>query len=255
MTELDLETTIDELYALDPDDFTGRRNELAKELRGEGRRAAAEQVKELRKPSLAAWAVNQLARRNRREVDLLLDAGHRARDAQRGLIEGDDSGGLEQALATERKALQALNAAARELLRERGSEPQPALLQKISQTLRAAAVTDEGREALARGRLARELDPAGFDVFAGAVPRPAQRRKRPESSSRSNAAEARRELTVARTRARGLERRLSESESAAAELREQLDRLERTIGDLRAEVKAAQKEVAAAERAERKRRG
>jgi hypothetical protein len=254
VTQLDLETAIDELYALDPDDFTARRNDLAKQLRAEGRRAAAEQVKELRKPSLAAWAVNQLTRRNRREVDLLLDAGHRARDAQRGLLEGEDRGGLEQALETERKTLQALHGAARELMRERGSEPAPALLQKVSQTLRAAAVNDEGREALARGRLSRELDPAGFDVFAGTVPRPAQRRKRAEPSRRSSAAEARKELTAARTRARGLERRLSESESAAAELREQLERLERSIGDLRAEVKAAKKEVEKAEREERTRR-
>ena len=126
MSELDLDAAVDELYGADPDEFTARRNELAKELRAEGRRAAAEQVKDLRKPSLAAWAVNQLARRNRREIDLLLDAGHRAREGQRGLLGGADRSGLEQALQAERKALQALHSAARRVLRERGSEPPPA---------------------------------------------------------------------------------------------------------------------------------
>jgi hypothetical protein len=95
MTELDLDSAIDELYSADPDEFTARRNDLAKQLRADGRRAASEQVKELRKPSLAAWAVNQLARKNRREIDLLLDAGHRARDAQRGVLAGGDRSGLE----------------------------------------------------------------------------------------------------------------------------------------------------------------
>jgi len=255
VTELDLDPAIDELYGVDLDDFTPRRNELAKQLRAEGRRAAAEQVKELRKPSLAAWTVNQLARRNRREIDLLLDAGHRARDAQRGLLAGDDRSSLEQALQTERQALQSLHGAARAVLRERGSEPPPALLQKVSQTLRAAAVLDEGREALARGRLTKELEPAGFEAFAGAFPTsPATPRKRAQAPKRPDAAEARKRLDAARTRARGLEQRLTESESAAEELREQLQRLDHTIGELREEVKRAEKDVAEAERAARRRR-
>jgi hypothetical protein len=253
VAELDLDAAIDELYSLDPDEFTTRRNELAKQLRGDGRRAAADQVKDLRKPSLPAWAVNQLARRNRREIDLLLDAGHRARDAQRGVLSGEDRGGLEQALQTERQALQTLNSAARAVLRERRSEPPPALLQKISQTLRAAAVTDEGREALARGRLTKELEPAGFEAFAGVAPvaRP-PRPKRREAPSRAEAAEARKRLNAARTRARGLERRLRETESAAADLRKQLEGAERTVADLRDELEEAEREVAEAERSTRR---
>lgn len=251
MTELDLDAAIDELYAVDPDEFTARRTELAKQLRGDGRRAAADQVKDLRKPSLAAWAVNQLARRNRREIDLLLDAGHRARDAQRGVLAGDDRAGLEQALQSERQALQSLNAAARAVLRERGSEPPAALLQKVSQTLRAAAVTDDGREALARGRLTKELEPAGFEAFAGVAPSSRPRPKRREAPSRADKAEARKRLTAARTRARAVERRLQETESAAGDLREQLERLEQTITDLRDEVKEAERELAEAERAAR----
>ena len=259
MPEVDLDAAIDELYGADVDDFTARRNDLAKQLRADGRRAAAEQVKDLRKPSLAAWTVNQLARNNRREIDLLLDAGHRARDAQHGVLAGGDRGALEQALQSERAALQTLHGAARELLKARGSDPPPALLQKVSQTLRAAAVTDDGREALARGRLTKELEPAGFDAFAGSVPAAGVRRKPAGTKGRSDAAkgraeaaEAKKRLKAAQTRARGLEKRLSDSESAAGKLRDQLERLEQTIAELRDEVKEAEKEVADAERAARR---
>ena len=253
MPEVELDAAIDELYGADLDEFTAQRNDLAKQLRADGRRAASEQVKDLRKPSLAAWTVNQLARKNRREIDLLLDAGHRARDAQRGVLAGDARDTLEQAMKAERAALQTLHGAARELLRARGSDPPPALLQKVSQTLRAAAVTDEGREALARGRLTQELEPTGFEAFAGAVPAEGAKRA-PARSTRSEAAEAKKRLKAAQTRARGLERRLTESEAAAAKLREQLERLEQTIADLRTEVKEAEKEVADAERAARRSR-
>jgi len=54
-----------------------------------------------------------------------------------------------------------LVAAAREL----APEASAATLERVSRTLRAAAVTEEGRELIARGRLVRELEPPGFDVL------------------------------------------------------------------------------------------
>ena len=50
----------------------------------DGRREDAEEVRRLAKPTLPAWVVNQLTRRDRRDVDLLLDAGHRLRTTQGG---------------------------------------------------------------------------------------------------------------------------------------------------------------------------
>jgi hypothetical protein len=52
----------DDLYALPPGEFTRARDERAKGLRKEGRRDEADEVKALRKPTVAAWALNQLAR-------------------------------------------------------------------------------------------------------------------------------------------------------------------------------------------------
>src|SRR5256885_1710261 len=53
----------DELYGLPLRDFTKARDDHARRLRKEGRREVADAVKALRKPTLPAWALNQLARR------------------------------------------------------------------------------------------------------------------------------------------------------------------------------------------------
>ena len=73
---------IDELYGLPLSQFTQARNQAASDLRSAGRRAEADQVKALRKPSAAAGAVNRLVREHRREVEAFLQTAARLRDAQ-----------------------------------------------------------------------------------------------------------------------------------------------------------------------------
>ena len=87
---MDLDEAIDELYGASLDEFVAERTRLAKELRDAGNREEAQAVAKLRKPNVAAWVLNQLARRNRREIDLLLDAGHRLREAQAGAMAGQE---------------------------------------------------------------------------------------------------------------------------------------------------------------------
>ena len=57
-----VEQAADLLYGLPLDEFTPARNAAAKELRDQGLKAEADAVKALAKPSVAAWAVNQLTR-------------------------------------------------------------------------------------------------------------------------------------------------------------------------------------------------
>jgi hypothetical protein len=64
------------LYGLDPDQFVAARDEIAKTLRRDDT-AAAKAVKALRRPTVAAWSVNQLVRRHPEMVDELLDATRR----------------------------------------------------------------------------------------------------------------------------------------------------------------------------------
>ena len=59
---------VDELYGLPLDRFTPERNALARELRNLGERERGAEVAALRKPSVAAWAVNQLARTQKRSI-------------------------------------------------------------------------------------------------------------------------------------------------------------------------------------------
>jgi len=156
---LELDDALDELYGVELGEFVARRGALAKELRAAGRTEAAALMSKQRKPTVPAWIVNQLARRNRREVDVLLDTGHRARQEQSKAVAGKRSN-LDAALEQEREALRALLAAAREI----APDASAGTLERVSRTLRAAAVTEEGRELIARGRLERELDPPGFEI-------------------------------------------------------------------------------------------
>ena len=160
-----LEEELDRLYTLEPDSFVAQRERLARGLRKAGQREEAEQVKRLRKPTLSAWTINQLARQERRDIDLLLDAGHRLREAQQGLLAGEDRTSLDEARRTQRDALASLRQAARRILGEagRGNE---AVLDRTMGTLQAAAVLSEGRELLARGRLTGDLEATGFELLA-----------------------------------------------------------------------------------------
>ena len=76
-----IEEIIDRLYELPPEEFTGERNRAERELRAAGERDQADQVKELRKPTAVAGAVNRLVRTYRVEVETFLRAAATLRDA------------------------------------------------------------------------------------------------------------------------------------------------------------------------------
>ena len=82
----------DDLYGLALDRFVAERGELAKSLRKYGRREDAAEIAALRKPSVAAWAANQLVRTQRSSVQELFDAGDALRDAQSDLLAGEGDG-------------------------------------------------------------------------------------------------------------------------------------------------------------------
>ena len=81
---------IDELYGLDPSDFVAARNDLARRLRREGDRTLAAEVATLRRPTPAAWAVNQLTRRHRDDVEELVRLGEALQAAQDEALGGPE---------------------------------------------------------------------------------------------------------------------------------------------------------------------
>jgi len=97
---------VDRLYELPLEEFTAARNELAKQL-GDA------SIKQLKKPKVPAWAVNQLARRREVDVRRLLRAGEQLEQAQRHAVEGGDHQAFERARDAERDALRRLRRRAR----------------------------------------------------------------------------------------------------------------------------------------------
>jgi hypothetical protein len=153
----------DALYGLPLEQFTPERDELAKRLRKEGDRDAADRVKKLRKPTVAAWAVNQVARTQPKAIRELGKAGEALRDAQAAIVAGKGSADkLRSATERERAVVQELMDAARGLLSGSGKGLSESVLEDVAETLRAAAVDDDTREAVLAGRLDRERRAAGL---------------------------------------------------------------------------------------------
>src|SRR4051794_28713740 len=111
-----LEQQLDELYAAPLDAFTRTRDALARELAKDDR-ARAEAVRKLKRPSVAAWALNQVARREPAAVRRFLERAKALHDAQ---LAGSDE--LRGALAAERQSATAVLEHAKAVLaEERGS--------------------------------------------------------------------------------------------------------------------------------------
>jgi hypothetical protein len=179
----------DELYGLPFPEFTKARDEHARRLRKEGLRDEAQAVKALRKPTVAAWALNQLARRRPDEVGQLLTIGRRLREAQDALLAGGDRSTLQHAFAEERELVSELTSDATAIAGEAGGPVGESLGERIRSTLHAAALDEQTAASLAAGRLVREREAVGLfgGPPAGAEPAaPAKRRgdrRRPQKDA------------------------------------------------------------------------
>ena len=167
----------DDLYGLPLGEFTAARDALAKRLRGEKRREDADFVKGLKRPSVAAGAINLAVREH--GADELLAAGEELRAAHGALLEGSgDAAAVREATAREREAVRDL---ARLAL---GDDASGATEEKVRATLHAASVDDEVRELLEAGRLEREAE-AGVDAMALMAASAAPKKKGSKASAGS----------------------------------------------------------------------
>jgi hypothetical protein len=267
---VELDSEIDKLYGVPLDEFVHDRDELAKRLRRDGEREAAEQVKKLRKPSAGAWALNQAVRRRRKETDALLAAGERLRAAHESLMSGGDQAELREAMREERGLASALADCAEAIASETGKSG-PALRERVRSTLHAAAVDEEAREELAKGRFVREREAVGLGPFgAGAVAPPVKARpKRQRASTKTTTRGPRRDASAAgRGKGAGREKAAEREQAAERERQERIAEAERTVEEAQAaleeaeathagaasELQAAREAVGAAEDAEREAR-
>ena len=227
---------VDELYGVPLDEFTPRRDALARDLRRNGERDAAAWVKALRKPTAAAWIVNQLARSRKRQAKELLRAADGLRAAHQRLMEGRaDADALRSAAEAEQAAARALLRDADGFLDRDGHAPSDATLEKVAETIRAVALDDEARAGFALGRLTRERQASGFGPL-GAAAKPAQRKARGRAS---------RQKTASRSATRD-RKGAARGETAAG--KEALQKARAAQRERAQELRTAERELASAER-------
>jgi hypothetical protein len=206
-----------DLYSLPLEEFTAARNALARQR---------PEAKGLRKPTVAAWAVNQLARRHGRELDAFLEAAGRLRAAQLG-GEAED---VQRATQEERRALA-------RLLQLAGEYAGAAQIDRVRQTLQAAAIDEAAAEQVRAGRLERELEGAGFGSLLLATPttrpnREAERAKR-IAQAQAELDEAEQALGEAEENAQAARHRYEQARGAVEEARRRADEAARRLREAR----------------------
>ena len=237
MDAADLEQRIGDLYGLALEEFVPARDALAKALRADKQREAAKEVAGLRRPSVAAWGVNQVVRTQGAAVRDLWAAGDELVEAQRAVVAGEsDRSRLRDAMRRRRDALAPIAEALRGLLSGRGKGLAETTVQEAVETLTAASLDAEVREEVERGRLRETIVLTGFEgtpvpdaapepkpepkAKAKSKPKPkgpsAAERKRREAEER----EARRRQEELEAAQRALEAATRERETALAALRE-----------------------------------
>ena len=236
---VDLSEVTHELYGLPLEDFTSTRNARAKELKAEGDAEAARRVQALKKPTVAAWLVNQLVRGEPDTVALLLDLGREMRAGMTGL-----SGDELRVLTKRRYQLVSLlvNAA---LGYAGGRRPGGDVATDVQATLEATLSDQDAADAVEHGCLTAPLHVSGFGLVAPAgvqvEPEPGPDADVVELAAhrerRAKALEAAQELVVraqaasdeADARRAELEQALAEAEAAEREAAAEVRRLESAL--------------------------
>ena len=219
----DLEQELDRLYGAPPDAFVTERDAPAARLRQAHQADAAAAVGKLKKPVAVAWAVNRLAREEPAAVKRLLTAEERLRTAQKRALAG--RGGptdVANAQAAGREAVNELVAAAQSRL----DPPVTGIaLDRLGQTLRAAAADPSAAELLARGRLTNEVHAAGFAAVDSleATPRRPRRTDEVAAAASARLKGLRGEARQLAAGARAAERAAAAAERAAVSLRAEAD--------------------------------
>lgn len=230
-----------DLYGLAPEEFTAARDRAAKEDRS---------LKALRKPSVSAWVVNTLVRREPELLQQLVELGASLAEAQ-SARQGDE---LRELTQQRHQLVQAVTEQAVALVDRAVT---PAVLTEVAQTLEAAMADPASAEAVQSGQLVRALSYAGFggsvdlDGAVAPVPRPAAAPTGPSKRIQK--------LETAALEAQGAlddAVRLAERTTSAYDVAEQeaeaaqsaIDEHEETVEGLRRQLKEAEQQLDSARR-------
>lgn len=262
----------DDLYAVPLSEFTRRRDEAATAVKGEDRDLAAA-LKALRKPTVAAWAVNLFVRRESAQVDQLLDLGVALREAQEAL-DGDEL----RALSRQRRQVTAgLATQVRGVAQQEGQRLTQTVVDQVESTFTAALLDEQVAVALRSGMLVQPVSATGFDVADltavvalpealgfTAPPREApedeeparpvlrlvpdpERRTKERRAAKADLAESERALARAERARRTSQRRVDDLEARLLRVRSEADELRRRLAELEAEAEEVEDELVEAE--------
>ena len=244
----------DELYALSLAEFTPARDARAKELKKADPELSA-QVKALRKPSVAAWVVNLLVRRETDQVDQVLAIGTALREAAANL----DGAELRELTRQRRQVTSAVTSRAKALAADEGHRVTEAVAEQVEQTLTAAMLDQDAARAVRSGLLVATMRATGVDAVdvaaalavpeaggfsatprAAAVPEPPHLQAvpdpEPDERAREEAAralaDAEAALTDATARRDHARAQVDALRAQSLQLQSELDELRRRLADL-----------------------
>ena len=173
---MDVDEAVGELYGLHPDEFLSARRGLAAKARADKEAGLAKAIESIRKPTAAAWAINQLVRARPDDMERLVELAAALHEAQEKM-----DGAAMKSLGRERTTLiDELVRATAEVAKEGGGGPlSMPVANQVRETFVAALATTAAAETVGSGQLTRALSYAGFgDVDlseATAAPSPARR--------------------------------------------------------------------------------
>ncbi len=209
---MNLEAALDSLYAAPPEEFLATRKKLAKEVNPT--------IGSRRKPTTAAYVLNQLARRHAKDVESLVDVGRELARAQR---RGE---GLREAIEKQRSTVELVTKDAALVMHEVGVDPS-VHLDAVAAAIHAALVDPATGAALEEGRLEKAPE------LGGSFPEiEVKRNKRAETEARRAAAATKRAVAAAEKHARA---------AAITAARAEVERAEKALATARAALRAAMK--------------
>ena len=143
---------LEALYRAPQPAFVAERQRLANQLKSDGDKAGAAALVKLSRPSISAWAVNQLWWHARKTFEDLFETAAQLR------------GGKLDARSAHRRTVAQLSTRARQLLSEAGHAASESTVRRVEMTLSSLAASG-GFDPEPPGALSQDREPAGFEAF------------------------------------------------------------------------------------------
>lgn len=242
---MDFESAADEVFAAPRSEFVATRDRLAREAREQGDADTARRLGALRKPTVAAWLVNLLARERPEALQRFLALGDSLRAGSQ----------LHEFAARRRDLQQELLNEVDSLAREHQQTVGSGTFQQITNTLNRALADAEAAGSVRAGRLSSALEPSGDLSEQWLASASSQQRSTATKSGRSKGSGARSRSSSRKQSGDEQQRQREEQrrreQQALDQAQERLDRAEEEAEQAHRDVEERRREL---DRAEKRRK-